>query len=191
MNGSDDLDTIHGFEEGNSGLDPSTINNRHKSESHTIADNNIVLCQNEISGMGELECSATASVKQVRDIKKEIGTCEDMPSRQSSKSEMFRDKTLESVIFDMEQNGFQYIPPVKDHPSDSYLRYRKKTVDGKLKTFVHADYFILLRACARLIKVDSFTLHRGVWKVEKRIGWIEDCVGEVIQAIKKQQVNGD
>lgn len=88
---------------------------------------------------------------------------------------------LGNIIYDMEQNGFQYVPPLRSCPPDSYVSYKKKVMSGKSHIVVHADYYILLRACARVIKVNAFVLHRCILKIEKELGCIEDRIAGILK----------
>ena len=82
----------------------------------------------------------------------------------------------------MEQDGFQYVPPLRSCPPDSYMSYMKKKVTGeKSHIVIHADYYILLRACARVIKVNVFVLHQCIFKIEKDLCFIEDRIEGILK----------
>lgn len=165
--------------EGDAFLDPSINSTRYNSAPHSMDENNVGLCQSdckEIPSAGEPECSSRPGAKQ------EIEPAfQNIPLRESSGLKKIDNRSLESIISDMEQNGFHYIPPARRHPPDTYLSYRKKNIDRKLETVVHADYYILLRACARVIKVNAHALHSCVLNIEKRLSCIEDRVAGVLQ----------
>ncbi|PHU03510.1 hypothetical protein BC332_28761 [Capsicum chinense] len=85
---------------------------------------------------------------------------------------------------DMEENRFVYIPPRKNvKKKDGYIRYARKK-DGAYHYAVHADYYILLRSCAKVAQVDVRTMHVGVLAFEKRLEMLESrikfCLGKRI-----------
>lgn len=91
----------------------------------------------------------------------------------NSSSMSSKDAAVEKLKLNMEENGFQYLPPRVHQKSDGYLHYSRKKVDGKLIFAAHADYYILLRVCARLAQVDIRIMHESVLQFERRIAWIE------------------
>ncbi|XP_020581401.1 TATA box-binding protein-associated factor RNA polymerase I subunit B isoform X2 [Phalaenopsis equestris] len=85
-----------------------------------------------------------------------------------------RNPAIEQLKVNMEDNGFQYIPPRGERKkADGYLHYRRQKINANFIYVAHADYYILLRACAKLAQVDARVLHIGVLKFEKRLHWIE------------------
>ncbi|KAJ0986542.1 hypothetical protein J5N97_004898 [Dioscorea zingiberensis] len=79
----------------------------------------------------------------------------------------------------MEENGFQYLPPRGRRKSNDYLRYMRQRTDGRLIFVAHADYYILLRSCAKIARIDPRILHLGVLKLERRLDWIEKQFPEI------------
>lgn len=74
---------------------------------------------------------------------------------------------------DMEENRFVYIPPRKNaKKKDGYIRYARKK-DGAYHYAAHADYYILLRSCAKVAQVDVRTMHVAVLAFEKRLEMLE------------------
>ena len=59
---------------------------------------------------------------------------------------------------------------------DGYIRYARKK-DGAYLYAVHADYYILLRSCAKVAQVDVRTMHVGVLTFEKRLEMLEKRIG--------------
>ncbi|KAG5584484.1 hypothetical protein H5410_044918 [Solanum commersonii] len=81
--------------------------------------------------------------------------------------------TLRQLKADMKENRFVYIPPRKNvKKKDGYIRYARKK-DGAYFYAVHADYYILLRSCAKVAQVDVRTMHVGVLAFEKRLEMLE------------------
>ncbi|KAF0910470.1 hypothetical protein E2562_002929 [Oryza meyeriana var. granulata] len=91
---------------------------------------------------------------------------------------------LQSIKSEMEENGFYYISPRKQLVSDGYLHYRRKALYGSLNYVVHADYYILIRAFAKLAEVDVRILHNGVLKLERRLAWIEERIGRSLNTLQ-------
>lgn len=80
---------------------------------------------------------------------------------------------LRQLKEDMKENRFVYIPPRKNvKKKDGYIRYARKK-DGAYLYAVHADYYILLRSCAKVAQVDVRTMHVGVLAFEKRLDMLE------------------
>lgn len=80
---------------------------------------------------------------------------------------------LRQLKADMNENRFVYIPPRKNvKKKDGYIRYARKK-DGAYLYAVHADYYILLRSCAKVAQVDVRTMHVGVLAFEKRLEMLE------------------
>ncbi|ONK56067.1 uncharacterized protein A4U43_C10F3800 [Asparagus officinalis] len=89
------------------------------------------------------------------------------------------DHTIEKIKLEMEENGFEYLPP-KAHPKIGYIHYRRQKIDGKLVCVCHAAYYVLLRACAKLVEVDAQTMHRCVLSLERRLEWIDKRIDEIL-----------
>ncbi|KAJ8764763.1 hypothetical protein K2173_009163 [Erythroxylum novogranatense] len=88
-------------------------------------------------------------------------------------TESLKDKAIRRLKVDMEENRFCYIPPRVKVKRFDYLHYVRKNDDGALTYVAHADYYILLRACARVAVVDIRIMHIGVLSFEKRLAWLE------------------
>ncbi|CAN1187836.1 TATA box-binding protein-associated factor RNA polymerase I subunit B [Linum perenne] len=89
------------------------------------------------------------------------------PSNESSPS-------IAKLKTDMEENRFCYIPPrVNVKKSDGYLHYVRKQDHGSYRYIAHADYYILLRSCAKVAQVDIRIMHIGVLCLERRLAWLE------------------
>ena len=85
---------------------------------------------------------------------------------------------IEKIKLEMEENGFAYLSP-RAHQKIAYVHYRRQRIDGRLVYVAHADYYILLRACARLVEVDAQTMHRCVLGLERRLDWIDRQIDEL------------
>ncbi|MCD7459009.1 hypothetical protein HAX54_039805 [Datura stramonium] len=80
---------------------------------------------------------------------------------------------LSQLKADMQENRFVYIRPRKNVKKKSgYIRYSRKK-DGAYIYAVHADYYILLRSCAKVAQVDVRTMHVGVLTFERRLEMLE------------------
>ncbi|VVA92445.1 unnamed protein product [Arabis nemorensis] len=80
----------------------------------------------------------------------------------------------------MGENLFRYIPPRVRVKRLDYLQYARKKEDGVLIYAAHADYYILLRVCAKVTEIDAKNMHRGVLSFEKRLAWIEKRIDQVL-----------
>ncbi|KAG4967016.1 hypothetical protein JHK87_032667 [Glycine soja] len=83
---------------------------------------------------------------------------------------------------EMEDNRFYYIPPSVKHKRLDYIHYVRKRDEGALTYVARADYYILLRACARIAQVDIRTLHIGVLRLERRLAWLEKRVDQCLHS---------
>uniref|UniRef100_A0A2P2Q3E9 Uncharacterized protein MANES_01G185700 n=1 Tax=Rhizophora mucronata TaxID=61149 RepID=A0A2P2Q3E9_RHIMU len=84
-----------------------------------------------------------------------------------------KEKAIRRLKLDMEENRFCYIPPRVKIKRMDYLHYVRKVDEGSLTYVAHADYYILLRACARAAQVDIRIMHIGVLSLERRLAWLE------------------
>ncbi|CAM0955956.1 unnamed protein product [Alopecurus aequalis] len=91
---------------------------------------------------------------------------------------------IQRIKSEMEDRGFCYMPPRKGIRSDSYLHYRRKTVTGSLICVGHADYYMLIRAFAKLAEVDVRIMHTSVLKLERRLASIEERIGRSLDALQ-------
>ncbi|XP_010419542.1 PREDICTED: TATA box-binding protein-associated factor RNA polymerase I subunit B-like, partial [Camelina sativa] len=78
-----------------------------------------------------------------------------------------KEKAIIRLMTDMGDNLFRYIPPRVKVKRLDYLQYLRKKNDGALIYAAHADYYILLRACAKVVEVDVRNMHRGVLNFER------------------------
>ncbi|XP_057981358.1 TATA box-binding protein-associated factor RNA polymerase I subunit B-like [Malania oleifera] len=87
-----------------------------------------------------------------------------------------REEAIKRLKLNMEENNFCYIPPRINLKRFDYLHYVRKRDDGSLTYVAHADYYILLRACARAAQVDVRIMHVGVLSFERRLAWTENRI---------------
>jgi len=83
---------------------------------------------------------------------------------------------MQMLKSEMHDHGFHYMPPRKPRQSDGYLRYRRRRLSGCFVYVAHADYFMLLRAFAKLAEVDVRIMHTSVLKLERRLACIEERI---------------
>lgn len=94
--------------------------------------------------------------------------------------ETIEDKAIRRLKLDMEDNRFCYIPPRSNLKRFDYLHYARKKDEGSMIYVAHADYYILLRACARVAQVDTRIMHVGVLSLERRLDWLEKRIDHCI-----------
>ncbi|CAA3008547.1 Hypothetical predicted protein [Olea europaea subsp. europaea] len=90
-----------------------------------------------------------------------------------SSMESYKDRAIRELKSDMEENRFCYIPPRVNIKNKGYVHYVRKKDGGAYIYAVHADYYILLRSCAKVAQVDIRTMHKGVLSFERRLKWLE------------------
>ncbi|KAG6466008.1 TATA box-binding protein-associated factor RNA polymerase I subunit B-like [Zingiber officinale] len=98
------------------------------------------------------------------------------PEVSNSSLKPLRNVAVERMKIIMEEHGFHYLPPRVRLRADGYLSYRRKKIDSKLTFAAHADYYILLRACAKIAEADIKLMHLGVQKFERRLAWLEQRI---------------
>lgn len=99
----------------------------------------------------------------------------------SSKSLPDGEAIIRQLKLDMEENRFCYIPPNVKPTKLDYVHYVRKKDKGALSYVAHADYYILLRAFARVAyDNDIRILHIGVLSLERRLAWLEKKIGHCL-----------
>lgn len=91
---------------------------------------------------------------------------------------------LKLIKSEMLDHGFHYMPPRKPRKSDGYLRYKRKRLIGGFVYVAHADYYMLLRAFAKLAEVDVRIMHISVLKLERRLACIEERIGRSLNTLQ-------
>nr|XP_027087443.1 TATA box-binding protein-associated factor RNA polymerase I subunit B [Coffea arabica] len=105
---------------------------------------------------------------------------EDSSHEGRSSMESRKVKAIRELKLDMETNRFAYIPPRQVIMSQRYISYNRRRIEGAFVYAAHADYYILLRACARVAQVDVRSLHIGVLEFEKRLKQLEEKMGKCL-----------
>ncbi|CAL1379235.1 unnamed protein product [Linum trigynum] len=97
----------------------------------------------------------------------------DSPLQDSDNTDTSEEIALRKLKTDMEENHFCYIPPRVNAKRSGYLQYARKQEEGILRYVAHADYYILLRSCAKVAHVDIRIMHIAVLGLERRLAWLE------------------
>ncbi|KAI3831122.1 hypothetical protein MKX03_017226 [Papaver bracteatum] len=95
------------------------------------------------------------------------------PAQDDASPESVRERSLNRLKSNMEENGFIYIPPRVQVKNVDYLNYTTKNNNGTRSFVAHADYYILLRVCALVAEVDVQYMHKAALKFEKRLAWLD------------------
>lgn len=90
---------------------------------------------------------------------------------------------IRRLKLNMEENRFCYISPRMKKRRFDYLHYVRKKDKGAYAYAAHADYYILLRACARVVELDVRSLHQAVMHFEKRLAWLEKKVDHCLKVL--------
>ena len=98
-------------------------------------------------------------------------------------NENIRDLASRHLKIDMEERRFSYVPPRKNVRRHGYLLYMRERYGGSLDYAAHAEYYVILRACAKAAQVDVRVMHQGVLSLERRLGWIEKKIDHCLRAI--------
>ncbi|GLU17078.1 hypothetical protein SLE2022_334740 [Rubroshorea leprosula] len=102
--------------------------------------------------------------------------------------ESLKERAIRRMKRDMEENRFCYIPPRAKPKRFDYLHYVRKKDEGAMTYVAHADYYILLRACARVAHVDIRIMHGAVLGFERRLGWTEAKIDQCLN-VRTPQIN--
>ena len=91
---------------------------------------------------------------------------------------------MQILVPEMQDHGFHYMPPRKPRKSDGYLRYRRRRLSGGFMYVAHADYYMLLRAFAKLAEIDVRIMHISVLKLERGLACIEDRIERSLNTLQ-------
>nr|XP_043610470.1 TATA box-binding protein-associated factor RNA polymerase I subunit B-like [Erigeron canadensis]XP_043610471.1 TATA box-binding protein-associated factor RNA polymerase I subunit B-like [Erigeron canadensis] len=148
------------------------------------------------------ECSPSSSSQLMRSPTcAQTGTKETKkPKNDNAKitlgpKESHKERAIRQMISNMEENHFTYIPPRTKVKRHDYLHYTRKKVNGAYAHAAHADYYILLRSCARVAQLDVRIMHAAVQNFERRLAWLEKniqhCLPRMVYAEPCQFCNAD
>ncbi|KAI3729723.1 hypothetical protein L6452_18387 [Arctium lappa] len=92
-----------------------------------------------------------------------------------------KERAIKQMISNMEENKFYYIPPRTKVKRFDYLHYTRKKGDGAYTYAAHADYYVLLRSCARVAQLDVRSMHVAVLSFERRLAWLEKNIDHCLK----------
>ncbi|KAM1158359.1 hypothetical protein ACFX19_032217 [Malus domestica] len=95
-------------------------------------------------------------------------------------AETLKDEAIRRMKLDMEEKRFCYIPPRVNLKRFDYLHYVRKKDEGAYTYVAHADYYILLRSCARVAQVEIRCMHIAVLSIERRLAWLEKRINHCL-----------
>ncbi|XP_051149328.1 TATA box-binding protein-associated factor RNA polymerase I subunit B [Andrographis paniculata] len=90
-----------------------------------------------------------------------------------------KDEAIKKMMLDMEENRFCYISPRTRIKRRDYLHYARRKRHMYIYA-VHADYYILLRSCAKVARVEARIMHQAVLSVERRLKWLENRIDSTL-----------
>ncbi|CAL1373853.1 unnamed protein product [Linum trigynum] len=93
-----------------------------------------------------------------------------------------KEAAVRKLKSDMEDDRFCYIPPRVKVKESGYLQYTRKQDEGVLRYVAHADYYILLRSCAKVAGVDVRIMHIAVLGLERRLAWLEKRIDHCLHS---------
>ncbi|KAI3736081.1 hypothetical protein L6452_15614 [Arctium lappa] len=94
-----------------------------------------------------------------------------------------KEREIKQMILNMEENKFYYIPPRTKVKRSDYLHYTRKKGDGAYTYVAHADYYVLLRSCARVAQLDIRSMHVAVLSFERRLAWLEKNIDHCLKVM--------
>ncbi|KAL0402664.1 UNVERIFIED_CONTAM: TATA box-binding protein-associated factor RNA polymerase I subunit B [Sesamum latifolium] len=123
-------------------------------------------------GSGTSDHQGDAHQSRPDEVEKTSSSDQNSASCSQSPEESPKDKAIRQLKLDMEENKFCYIPPRIKVKRKDYLHYARRRKDVYIYA-VHADYYILLRSCAKAAQVDPRIMHIAVLGLERRLHWLE------------------
>ncbi|XP_073120595.1 TATA box-binding protein-associated factor RNA polymerase I subunit B-like isoform X2 [Henckelia pumila] len=112
----------------------------------------------------------------------ELGTqddplCNDKSSGHASRptTDSNIDARIRRLKLDMEEHKFRYVPPQDLVKRKGYVHYTRKKKEVFIYA-VHADYYILLRSCAKVAQVETRIMHQATLNLERRLEWLENRI---------------
>lgn len=139
--------------------------------SHISIDYKRIRDEGCVSGPSSDDGTSHADVSQPG-----LGGDKNSESNDQASAETLQSEAIRRLKLDMEENRFYYIPPRVKIKRLDYLHYVRKKDEGAYTYAAHADYYILLRACARVAQLDIRIMHTGVLSLEKRLAWLENRI---------------
>ncbi|KAG8363771.1 hypothetical protein BUALT_Bualt19G0057000 [Buddleja alternifolia] len=97
---------------------------------------------------------------------------QDSTNRNHPSNESPKDRAIRQLKLDMEENKFCYISPRVKVKRKDYVHYVRKRKEVYIYA-VHADYYVLLRSCAKVAQVETRMMHLAVLSFERRLHWLE------------------
>ncbi|PWA62247.1 hypothetical protein CTI12_AA366670 [Artemisia annua] len=119
--------------------------------------------------------------KRPRDLSKIKTNRIKKPKTGNISKDSHKERAIQRMISNMEENRFCYIPPRSRVKRFDYLHYTRKKGDGTYVYAAHADYYILLRSCARVAQLDVRTMHAAVLTFERRLNWLEKNIDHCLK----------
>lgn len=116
----------------------------------------------------------------IDDSAESLWNIKESETQEQTSAETLDNEAIRKLKLDMEENKFCYIPPRVKVKRFDYLHYVRKKDRGALTYVAHADYYILLRACARVAQVDIRIMHIGVLSLERRLAWLEKRIDKCL-----------
>ncbi|WJX21186.1 hypothetical protein P8452_10649 [Trifolium repens] len=159
------------------GLEPSYGNHEEKNMMETLwkhYQNEEITKPSEPEKQYNTSCNGTElrdeeCIEQISKKQKKKRECFNEPSPDDKSSESLSE-AIAQLKLDMEENRFCYIAPSSVKPKHDYIHYVRKKDEGALSYVAHADYYILLRAFARVAYDDDIRiLHVSVLNLERRL----------------------
>ncbi|KAL6517349.1 hypothetical protein OROMI_033050 [Orobanche minor] len=114
-----------------------------------------------------------------RDTSQEAHICLHGNRSSTRGSQPSKDEAIRRLKSDMEDNIFCYIPPRVKVKRKDHLHYARRRKDVYVYA-VHADYYILLRSCAKVAQVEMRVMHGAVLSLERRLQWLEQRVDSLL-----------
>ncbi|KAJ3672814.1 hypothetical protein LUZ60_006188 [Juncus effusus] len=108
-----------------------------------------------------------------------------LKSPKNSSCDSSKIKAIEKMRLEMEENGFTYLTPITKRKNKGYVTYKRVQLNRELAYVAHADYYIILRAFARLARVDVRVMHSSVLELERKLAWIEERISNCFSNVSK------
>ncbi|PPS17957.1 hypothetical protein GOBAR_AA02618 [Gossypium barbadense] len=183
------IDKLWDYYQKEKGSEPEEdLGRRHSSADGSMYKANKIARDNEHHSSPSHERTSHEDISTQRhsDVDHSSMTSEERENSEPSdkvSAETNEHRAIRLMKKNMEENRFCYIPPRVMLKRLDYLHYARKKDEGAITYVAHADYYILLRACAIVAEVDMRIMHVGVLNMERRLAWLEKRIDHCLHLI--------
>ncbi|KAM7490996.1 hypothetical protein LguiA_033917 [Lonicera macranthoides] len=185
------IEDLWDFYQKRKGSDPSDdrdVGSFERSGDHKRSREHVIITPKESKKLKDTGCTSNNQLEDSmcngNDSSQHSFSCRNENPTFDGKTyvESHKDRAIRRLRSNMEENRFCYIEPrVNVKKRNDYLHYMRKKDEGAYTYAAHADYYILLRSCAKVAQLDIRNMHVGVLSFERRLGWLEKRIDHCLK----------